>query len=60
MEEIAESGIKVVSNQIQFSLIDSRPTFGMGKVCEKFGIKLLTYGTLVCALSSYACEEIEC
>ncbi|KAK7050905.1 hypothetical protein VNI00_005017 [Paramarasmius palmivorus] len=37
--------VGVVSNQIQFSLIDSRPMFKMAPVCEKFGIKLLTYGT---------------
>ncbi|KAL3419512.1 aldo/keto reductase [Phlyctema vagabunda] len=46
MVEVAEAGIKVVSNQVQFSLIDSRPIFAMDKVCEKYNIKLLTYGTL--------------
>ncbi|KAI6778306.1 NADP-dependent oxidoreductase domain-containing protein [Emericellopsis cladophorae] len=29
-----------------FSLVDSRPTALMGAVCEKHGVKLLTYGTL--------------
>jgi len=42
--------VKVVSNQVQFSLIDSRPVFAMGEACEKYGIKLLTYGTLVSVL----------
>lgn len=32
---------------IQFSLIDTRPLHGMADVCEKHGVKLLTYGTLV-------------
>ncbi|KAG9076732.1 hypothetical protein FS749_011442 [Ceratobasidium sp. UAMH 11750] len=36
----------IVSNQVQFSLIDTRPLDGMGDVCRKHGLKLLTYGTL--------------
>lgn len=36
----------IVSNQIQFSLIDTRPLHGMADVCEKHNLKLLTYGTL--------------
>ncbi|KAF5353252.1 hypothetical protein D9756_007775 [Leucocoprinus leucothites] len=30
----------------QFSIIDTRPLHGMGDVCMKHGLKLLTYGTL--------------
>ncbi|PCH43905.1 Aldo/keto reductase [Wolfiporia cocos MD-104 SS10] len=36
----------IVSNQVQFSLIDTRPLHGMGDVCERHKVKLLTYGTL--------------
>ncbi|KIP10959.1 hypothetical protein PHLGIDRAFT_11032 [Phlebiopsis gigantea 11061_1 CR5-6] len=36
----------IVSNQVQFSLIDTRPLHGMADVCEKHNVKLLTYGTL--------------
>ncbi|KAI0071640.1 Aldo/keto reductase [Panus rudis PR-1116 ss-1] len=36
----------IVSNQVQFSLIDVRPLHGMGHVCLKHDVKLLTYGTL--------------
>jgi len=36
----------VVSNQVQFSLIDIRPLHGLADVCQKHDIKLLTYGTL--------------
>ncbi|KAF8179923.1 NADP-dependent oxidoreductase domain-containing protein [Mycena galopus ATCC 62051] len=36
----------IVSNQVQFSLIDIRPLYGMADVCTKHGVKLLTYGTL--------------
>jgi diketogulonate reductase-like aldo/keto reductase len=47
MNEIVDNGIKVVSNQVQFSLIDLRPTFKMADSCSKHGVKLLTYGSLV-------------
>lgn len=46
LEEIVQAGIKVHTNQVQFSLIDSRPVFKMGAACEKYHVKLLTYGTL--------------
>ncbi|TFK24143.1 aldo/keto reductase [Coprinopsis marcescibilis] len=36
----------IVSNQVQFSVIDTRPLHGMSDVCERHGLKLLTYGTL--------------
>ncbi|KAJ7728514.1 NADP-dependent oxidoreductase domain-containing protein [Mycena metata] len=37
----------IVSNQVQFSLIDTRPLHGMTDVCRRHGVKLLVYGTLV-------------
>ncbi|EMR84894.1 putative aldo keto reductase protein [Botrytis cinerea BcDW1] len=46
MCEILESGVKAVSNQVQFSLIDLRPTFKMAESCRKHKVKLLTYGSL--------------
>ncbi|EXJ78908.1 hypothetical protein A1O3_08408 [Capronia epimyces CBS 606.96] len=46
LQHVIDSGIHVATNQVQFSLIDSRPTFKMGDICEKHNIKLLTYGTL--------------
>ncbi|KAH8811295.1 NADP-dependent oxidoreductase domain-containing protein [Xylogone sp. PMI_703] len=46
MKNVLDSGINIVTNQVQFSLIDSRPTINMGKVCREHNIKLLTYGTL--------------
>jgi len=36
----------IATHQVQFSLIDTRPLHGMNDVCEKHGLKLLTYGTL--------------
>ncbi|KAG9242917.1 aldo/keto reductase-like protein [Calycina marina] len=46
MNEVLESGVKIVSNQVQFSLIDSRPVFKMAESCIKHNVKLLTYGSL--------------
>lgn len=43
---IVESGIKIVSNQVQFSLIDLRPLVAMVPFCQQHDIKLLAYGTL--------------
>lgn len=45
LEIIVNSGIKIVSNQVQFSLIDQRPSSRMAKFCEKNNIYLLAYGT---------------
>ncbi len=42
---IVEGGIKIVSNQVQFSLVDRRPEVKMIPFCEHHGITLLTYGT---------------
>lgn len=46
MQAVLDAGVPIVSNQVQFSLIDSRPTFAMARVCRQHGVKLLTYGTL--------------
>ncbi|KAI2468174.1 aldo/keto reductase [Annulohypoxylon bovei var. microspora] len=43
---IAKTGeVGIVSNQVQFSLVDARPLQKMVHVCEKYGLKLLTYGS---------------
>ncbi|KAI0691597.1 Aldo/keto reductase [Earliella scabrosa] len=36
----------IVSNQVQFSIIDVRPLHGMHDLCERYGFKVLAYGTL--------------
>ncbi|KAF8659467.1 hypothetical protein AX16_001834 [Volvariella volvacea WC 439] len=36
----------IVSNQVQFSIIDTRPLHGMADVCQRHGLKILAYGTL--------------
>ncbi len=49
---ITEAGIKIVSNQVQFSLIDRRPLQNMVQFCQEHDIKLLAYGTLAGGLLS--------
>jgi len=43
---IVENGIKIVSNQVQFSLVDRRPLVAMVDLCKTHDIKLLPYGVL--------------
>ncbi len=42
-----EKGFKLVSNQVQYSILDQRPEKLMVPFCQKHGIHLLTYGTLL-------------
>lgn len=49
---ISDRGIPVVSNQVQFSLIDRRPEVRMIPFCQEHGISLLTYGTVCGGLLS--------
>lgn len=49
---IIDAGIKIVSNQVQYSLIDRRPEVNMVKFCTEHNIKLFTYGTLCGGLLS--------
>jgi aryl-alcohol dehydrogenase-like predicted oxidoreductase len=54
LQIIAENGIRVVSNQVQYSLVDQRPAAKMATFCTAHGITLLTYGTLLGGLLSEA------
>ena len=49
---IVEHGIKIVSNQVQYSLIDLRPEVRMVEYCREKGIHLLAYGTVCGGLLS--------
>ncbi|KAI0595486.1 aldo/keto reductase [Biscogniauxia sp. FL1348] len=43
---IARTGsVGITSNQVQFSLVDSRPLRKMCSMCSKYGLRLLTYGS---------------
>lgn len=46
LTELLDAGIRVVSNQVQYSLIDRRPENGMTALCKKRGVQLLAYGTV--------------
>jgi aryl-alcohol dehydrogenase-like predicted oxidoreductase len=52
LQIITEAGIKIVSNQVQFSLVDRRPEVSMIQFCQQHDIKLFTYGTLCGGLLS--------
>jgi len=40
------SGIKIITNQVSYSLIDQRANANMTAVCEQYGVKLLAFGTI--------------
>ncbi|CAA9564486.1 aldo/keto reductase family [uncultured Synechococcales cyanobacterium] len=49
---IVDSGIKIVSNQVQFSLIDRRPLQQMISFCQEQSVHLFAYGTICGGLLS--------
>ncbi|MBV8133649.1 MAG: aldo/keto reductase [Alphaproteobacteria bacterium] len=49
---IADHGIPIVSNQVQYSLVDRRPEARMAAFCRERGMTLLAYGTLLGGLLS--------
>lgn len=51
---IIDAGIPVVSNQVQYSLIDRRPEVRMAPYCSEHGVGLLAYGALCGGLISEA------
>jgi aryl-alcohol dehydrogenase-like predicted oxidoreductase len=44
--EIVDAGVPVVSHQVQYSVMDRRPTHGMTETCSQHQIGLLAYGGL--------------
>jgi aryl-alcohol dehydrogenase-like predicted oxidoreductase len=49
---ISDHGVRVVSNQVQFSLVDRRPEMRMAPFCQDHAMTLLAYGTLLGGLLS--------
>jgi len=49
---IADHGIRIVSNQVQYSVVDRRPEVRMASFCGEHGMTLLAYGTLLGGLLS--------
>ena len=52
LQKIVDEGHQVVSNQVQYSLIDRRPEIKMAQYCQNRGIHILAYGTLAGGLLS--------
>ncbi len=52
LKSIVDNGIRVVSNQVQYSLVDLRPARSMAPYCQEHGIHLLAYGTFCGGLLS--------
>jgi aryl-alcohol dehydrogenase-like predicted oxidoreductase len=44
---ITENGIRIVSNQVKYAIVDRRPEVQMAAFCRDHGITLLTYGTVL-------------
>jgi len=49
---IADHGVRVVSNQVQYSLVDRRPGVRMARFCSDHPMMLLAYGTILGGLLS--------
>ena len=52
LSRIAEHGVRIVSNQVQYSIIDRRPEVRMVEFCRENNVHLLAYGTLCGGLLS--------
>src|SRR5271167_1176053 len=52
LSAIADHGVRVVSNQVQYSLVDRRPEVRMARFCSDHSMTLLAYGTLLGGLLS--------
>lgn len=52
LQRIVDRGIRIVSNQVQYSLIDRRPDINMVPFCQAHDISLLAYGTFCGGLLS--------
>lgn len=52
LAKIIDNGIAIVSNQVQYSLIDRRPRIRMAQYCRDHGVQLLAYGTVCGGLLS--------
>ncbi|MDP3717627.1 MAG: aldo/keto reductase [Acidobacteriota bacterium] len=46
LRELIDAGVSLVSNQVQYSVMDQRPATAMSALCEEAGVQLLCYGGL--------------
>lgn len=54
LKKLVDSGVKIKSNQIQFSLLDPRPLNGMLEYAKKNDIAIFCYGVLAGGLLGYS------
>ncbi|QLH02292.1 aldo/keto reductase [Nitrosopumilus cobalaminigenes] len=54
-----EQGYEIVSNQVQYSILDQRPDNLMASLFAKHGIKILSYGTLLGGFFSEKYLEVD-
>lgn len=52
MQDMADEGLRIVSNQVQYSIIDQRPQVRMEEFCRKNNSSILAYGTVCGGLLS--------
>ena len=52
LNKVIDQGVTIVSNQVQYSLIDQRPAVKMGPYCKNNNVHILAYGTLCGGLIS--------
>ena len=52
LRRIVDAGIRIVSNQVQYSLVDLRPEVRMSQFCQSHDVQILCYGTLCGGLLS--------
>jgi len=45
-QELADTGVRLATNQLQYSLLDTRPQNGMADFCVRNGVAMLPYGVL--------------
>lgn len=52
LAQILAAGVRVVSHQVQYSVVDRRPEGGMADLCQEHGMLLLAYGSVLGGLVS--------
>ncbi len=46
LAEMLDAGVPILTDQVQYSLLDRRPEHGLADFCREQGVELLCYGTL--------------
>lgn len=46
VQEILDAGVSILSNQVQYSVMDHRPQYDMQKIAERYDIPYLCYGSI--------------